>query len=181
MFSLPRESAKRLETLESVAQFAAVNDAVLDKDGKHVRVKNDDTGKLEREYTQYISCKIIDKRTGKVWVKAKGDDERSAFKAAMVMTGSAKRPQTPAEIATENIELRKQLDAWKSGQQELQTDPIPEAEPEVVESEETSELTNDELADMIKARGLKLPMGARNDVWRTKALGELKEVLVTAE
>tara|TARA_Y100000310_G_scaffold341801_2_gene442214 strand:- start:294 stop:818 length:525 start_codon:yes stop_codon:yes gene_type:complete len=109
-------------------------------------------------------CMLVEQVTQKAFLVAVGPDEQVAFNRVMEKAKTAERPQTPAEMAVELAELKKELAAVTS------------TRPEAPFGSKPRRVSATALAEQLKARGLSVPDGKRTTkTWRAEAMQRLAD------
>ncbi len=71
--------------------------------------------KPRRVSDKLVECRVIDKILNKPICSGYGPDEPAAFNEAVAIAKTAEKPQTPGQLAQQNIELKAELAALKAG------------------------------------------------------------------
>lgn len=148
-----------------------------------------------------VKCEVIDRVSSQVYASAIAPNEEDAAAAALKAASGAERPQTPAQLAQENMALKARVAELEAGQASAadsaaqpssngvrnrnrnrnaaKAAPPPDAEVVSAESQgddepQQHELTTGELVTALKSRKLEVPPGdRRTKEWRAEALEAL--------
>ena len=133
-YIVPKETAARLEKLQSTYRFRRRTQTIDPKTGEYIPGK--------------VVCEILDMvRGNQVYARAIADSDDEALHAALDKAEGSERPKTPAELVTENAELRAELAALKDA---------PATEP----GDRYDQMTGKELVGELETRSLSLPEGS---------------------
>jgi hypothetical protein len=129
-----------------------------------------------------VVCRLIETLTGRVWCSAIAATELAALTLVLQEANPGDLPQTPAEIAEENIRLRKENAALKGDPptpppQEVRHPVVADAPPEVEENfrrdvtvDDDDPMTVTQLVMALKSQNIPVPEGdKRKNEWRQKA------------
>lgn len=156
MFSLTQDQLTRLDSLQSGVKIS------------HQSASGNQPDKTVAKLSSNIS--------GKNWAKAEvpgqGDEaEKQAITAVLDSADPSKRPRSVAEIAEENVDLRKKIESYEKGNAQTPED---KDDTDDTDGAGTS-LSPSQLVQALQARGIEVPDGnKRSNEWRKKAEALIK-------
>lgn len=111
MFKPTPEQKEKLKQLGSNYKF--INRGPIRKREAH--------GEIEVVAPAFVLCELRDVITNKPWAEGKGDDRAAALADVLKKANPDNKPKTVAEIAAENVELKKRLAEVESGKKTKST------------------------------------------------------------